>query len=78
MARRLEEDPLHLGRLRELDAAVALVDLLPFPVEVAAVQNIYWRILLEVFPRVRDGGGDGSEWLQTFRGLGENLGVRLP
>jgi alpha-amylase/alpha-mannosidase (GH57 family) len=73
-------DPEEMARLRVLQQAVDLTRSIPFWVDLWKAQNVYYEILQNTFPRVRDqlrehGEGE-SDWTREFLGLGELLKVR--
>lgn len=79
MAEQLSANPTDRPGLLKLDAAAALVPLLPFEVDLWRVQNIYYRMLQTVYPEVLIQAEQGDEsaqaWTGQFRGLGEKLKV---
>ncbi|MFH1124840.1 MAG: DUF3536 domain-containing protein [Pseudomonadota bacterium] len=81
MAEALLEQPGELPRLESLNNAVALFTALPFEVNKRKIQNIYYEILLKVYPDLRAKAEQGDEglkaWVHHFRELGEGLLIRL-
>lgn len=73
----LQAQPGDLARLELLVAMSGLARSLPFYVDLWKVQNIYHRLLLEVYPGYRDradrGEGNARAWLERFDTLGEKL-----
>jgi alpha-amylase/alpha-mannosidase (GH57 family) len=67
--------------LRRLDAAAGLLPALPFRVDLWKVQNVYYRLLENVYPNKRQFKELGDEltraWVDCFRTLGEKLGVKV-
>jgi hypothetical protein len=80
IAQRFDLQPGDLTILRELQDAVELGAILPFPINFWMVQNIYFGVLKEVYPAKKESAGErdasGKEWVSRFRLLGERLGVR--
>ena len=72
--------PGDLDLLRELDALANLLPLFPFEVNLRIVQNIFFRILREVFPvlqkKARRRYKTAVQWTTLFKSLGDKLGVR--
>ncbi len=63
-------------RLQRFNAAVGLVRSLPFEVNLAPVQNVFYQLLQNVYPAVALEGDESSQrWINEFVGLGEKLGV---
>jgi hypothetical protein len=69
-----------LDLLRELDALANLLPLFPFEVNLRIVQNIFFRILCEVFPvlqkKAKRRYKTAVQWTALFKSLGDKLGVR--
>ncbi len=82
MMHRFQETPEDTGLLAHIDAAVEMGNALPFEVVFWKTQNIYWEMLLSVFPEYRSRAGQGDEnageWVRLFTALGAKLSVRLP
>ena len=63
-------------RLQRFNAAVRLVRSLPFEVNLAPVQNVFYQLLQNVYPAVALESDESSQrWISEFAGLGEKLGV---
>ncbi|MGB7553871.1 MAG: DUF3536 domain-containing protein, partial [Candidatus Korobacteraceae bacterium] len=63
-------------RLQRFNAAVGLVRSLPFEVNLAPVQNVFYQLLQNVYPTVALEIDEASQrWASEFAGLGEKLGV---
>ena len=61
--------------MEEVDGR-ALVRSLPFEVNLAPVQNVFYQLLQNVYPAVALEGDESSQrWVSEFAGLGEKLGV---
>jgi hypothetical protein len=76
MAEQWEAEPCDLEKLVSLDAAVKLARSFPFEVRLWDIQNVYHSVLV----RSNNGQGAGcdlAEWNQSFRSLGEQLGMRM-
>ncbi len=63
-------------RLQRFNAAVGLVLSLPFEVNLAPVQNVFYQLLQNVYPTVALEGDESSQrWISEFAALGQKLGV---
>lgn len=73
----LQANPADISRLELLVTMTGLARSLPFYVDLWKVQNIYHRLLLDIYPGYRDRAGQGDEgaraWLDRFDALGEKL-----
>lgn len=69
------------NELNKLNAAAALIQKLPFPVELWATQNTYYRLMENVYPdmrRQRDlGSNTAAAWVESFEALGRKLRVKV-
>jgi len=64
--------------LRRFNQAVDLVRSLPFEVDLAHVQNVYYQLLLHVYPVVAaEGTADSRQWMTEFMALGQKLGFSV-
>ena len=81
MARQLLENPTDLSSLKKLEAAISLLKLLPFRVNLWTVQNISYDILQSNYPDLSKSAGKGNEsameWVNHFVALCEKLSVRV-
>ncbi|HSA94168.1 MAG TPA: DUF3536 domain-containing protein [Terriglobales bacterium] len=81
IARRFREQPQEVERLAALDDAVDLAQSLPFEVNLWLAQNLYYEVMRETYPTLRDraeaGDEDARPWVERFRGLGERLRIRV-
>jgi len=81
----LERDVAHLGsddadlsRLEHLTAAVRMVASLPLDVDLWNVENLYYRMMNEWLPELRqEDDADSSNWVEHFSALGEALGIKV-
>lgn len=77
LIRDLAEHPDDLERMTALEQLTALVVPLPTPLNLARVQDIYWRLLQQTAPAWRQRAEAGDEqarsWLRLFLSLGEKL-----
>jgi alpha-amylase/alpha-mannosidase (GH57 family) len=63
-------------RLRSFNAAVEMVKSLPFEVDLARVQNVFYQLSQSVYPIVGLEEDDLSRaWIEQFLALGEKLGI---
>ena len=80
MADQFRSDPYNLRLLQQLDAAVQLAKSVPFPVQFWKVQNKYFEVWKNFFPRVRELEvlkTDAGPWLDSFRKLGDKLSFQI-
>jgi alpha-amylase/alpha-mannosidase (GH57 family) len=67
--------------LQQLDRAARLIRALPFPVDLWQIQNGYYRLLENNYPRMRRRKEQGDQaadaWLSAFKALGEKLAVKV-
>ena len=81
IAERFLANPSDLGLLRTFDSAAGVARLAPFTIQYWKVQNIYFHIMRNVYPRIRDDklqpSNDSEKWLGLFRSLGEKLSIRV-
>lgn len=81
IAGRLGERREGLKTLELLAAAVDLARALPFPVDLANVQNCYYDTLKRDYPACRQRAESGDEtaaaWVSRFASLGDDLAVRV-
>jgi hypothetical protein len=79
MAEEWESQPCDLEKVMSLDAAVKLARSFPFEVRLWEIQNVYYSVLVGSANgnKARWAGCEGPEWDQTFRSLGEQLGMRM-
>jgi len=79
MAEEWESQPCDLEKVISLDAAVKLARSFPFEVRLWEIQNVYYSVLVGSANgnKARWAGCEGPEWDQTFRSLGEQLGMRM-
>lgn len=73
--------PEQLGRLRRLRRTAELAQSLPFEIDLAVVQNYFFRTLESELPRFSEQADRGDpvavEWRDNFRALGLALGMRV-
>ena len=79
MAEEWESQPCDLEKVMSLDAAVKLARSFPFEVRLWEIQNVYYSVLMGSANgnKARGPGCERPEWDQTFRSLGEQLGMRM-
>ena len=66
------------GLLHRFNLAVDLVKSLPFEVDLARVQNVYYQLQQHVLPLVtQEGTPDAKAWLGEFTALGVKLGFSV-
>jgi len=73
--------PKSLPPLVSLDEALDVVRMLPFTVNLWTVQNIYYELLMNYYPNVkeREAHGDSvtQEWVNRFVAVGKKLSFRM-
>jgi len=81
LAERFRLDPQDFFTLQQLEEVVALVEELPFEVNLWEVQNIYYDMLNSVYPQWRQRDeqldGEAKAWVDHFVALGERLSVQV-
>ncbi len=81
MVTRLVTTPDDIDFLKELLAAAEMLHLLPFPVDLWKVQNLYYEMLKSIYPefqiRAQRGDAAAQEWLSQFAPLGQQLSIRI-
>ncbi len=81
MCDRLLSNPSELASLQELEAAIGLLDSLPFTVNLWRVQNICYDLLQNVYPeyrkRARNGEEGAREWVNHFKTLAQRISIRI-
>ena len=79
LAEEFREQPTEVPLLQRLEAMVDLAHALPFEVDLWEVQNVYYELLQQVYPALRDkrnrGDNEAQEWVGHFVSLGEALGI---
>jgi len=80
MAERFAAEPTE-AHLRLLDTAAGLLRSLPFTVDLWKVQNAYYGMLKNVYPKMRENKERGDELAQAlidgFEALGQKLAVKV-
>lgn len=80
MAERLLANPT-VDLLQQLDRAAALLDVLPFPVDLWKVQNAGYRMLENVYPsmcrELERGDPTAQAWVNSFRSLAKELSIKV-
>jgi alpha-amylase/alpha-mannosidase (GH57 family) len=81
LAEQFVTEPQERERLERLEAAVAAVKQLPFPVDLSEAQNCYYNVLEGSYQGMREranGGDQGARaWMEHFLALGVSLAVRV-
>ena len=80
IAERLAADPSE-SSLKQLQTAASIIQFLPFSVDLWKVQNIYYALLQNLLPKMRQAQARGDEaaktWVDSFAALGRQLGIKL-
>jgi alpha-amylase/alpha-mannosidase (GH57 family) len=80
MAERLAAEP-NEANLRQLQLATSILPSLPFAVDLWKVQNIYYSLLQDFFPNLREAAAAGDVtaggWIDSFIALGRQLGIKV-
>ncbi len=81
LAEQFSVAPDDYARLRALACGVRVARSVPFDVQLWRVENMFYNLMLTVYPGVLDragaGDADAREWAESFRALGEQLRVRV-
>jgi alpha-amylase/alpha-mannosidase (GH57 family) len=81
MMARLVTTPEDIEFLKELLVAAEMFRMLPFPVDLWKVQNLYHEMLNSTYPgfqtRAQQGNVAAREWLSQFVSLGQQISVRI-
>jgi hypothetical protein len=81
MMARLVTTPEDIDFLKELLAATEMLHLLPLPIDLWKVQNLYHEMLKSIYPefqtRAQRGDEAAQEWLSQFASLGQQLSIRI-
>jgi len=81
LGRTLLRDPADRNGLKRLVAAVQLLDLLPFHVNIWDIQNVIYSVMTLHFPTIRDMAEKGEasllEWVREFRFLASKLYIAI-
>ena len=82
LAAKCQREPQNANALAQLDAAIGLIEELPFEVNLWKVQNIYYEMLQTVYSQWGRGAKQGRHkaklCMKHFQDLGEKLSVRVP
>jgi hypothetical protein len=80
IAERLAADPGE-AHVKQLQTAASVVQFLPFSVDLWKVQNIYYAMLQQLFPKMREaqarGDAAAKAWIESFSALGRQLGIKV-
>jgi alpha-amylase/alpha-mannosidase (GH57 family) len=81
MSDQLLSNPSELASLQELEAAIGLLDSLPFTVNLWRVQNICYDLLQNVYPayrkRATNDDEGAREWVNHFKTLAQRISIRI-
>ncbi len=79
MGAQLLQQPLNLILLNKLNHAIRLAGQVPLELDLWKLQNVYFKILQEVYPQVKEKAGAGDKeaekWLESFITWGESLSI---
>jgi alpha-amylase/alpha-mannosidase (GH57 family) len=70
-------NPSRMDLLQRLDASVELALSLPFPVHFWKIQNEYFEVLKDFYPKARKSPKAAEKWLALFQKLGNELSFRI-
>ncbi|HEX2229154.1 MAG TPA: DUF3536 domain-containing protein [Candidatus Binatia bacterium] len=80
LAERLSADPSE-AYVKQLQSAASVVQFLPFSVDLWKVQNIYYQLLNDLLPKMRQAQARGDlaakAWVEAFSVLGCQLNVKV-
>jgi alpha-amylase/alpha-mannosidase (GH57 family) len=81
LMQRFVEAPEDFESLARLEGVAKIHQWLPFDVNLWKIQNTYWKLLQNVFPQFEGKAAEGDEqarrWIDRFKKLGLQLGVRV-
>jgi hypothetical protein len=81
LAQRWFGDPDNVELLRGLTDAAGLAAAFPFPVDLSQAQNIFFKLLQDVYPdysaRSAEENLEAKTWISAFLNLGDRLRVRI-
>jgi Domain of unknown function (DUF3536) len=81
LAQKWFASPDSVELLSHLSDAAGLAAAFPFPVDLSQAQNIFFKLLQDIYPgyslRAQQGEPDAKEWVAAFTTLGEKLRVRV-
>jgi alpha-amylase/alpha-mannosidase (GH57 family) len=77
IATQFRMNPSRMALLERLDAAVELALFLPFPVLFWKIQNEYFEVLKDFYPKARKSPKAAEKWLALFRKLGTALSFEI-
>jgi len=81
MAELFSAEPARRDLLEDLSGGIRISKLLPFEVQLWRVQNMFYNLMLTVYPRMQNRAATGDEearaWVDAFRTLGARLSVRV-
>jgi hypothetical protein len=67
--------------LQQFDTAASLLQHVPFGVDLWKIQNAYYGLLKNVYPKMREkqerGNPLAQAWVQLFEALGQKLAVKV-
>jgi hypothetical protein len=76
MAEQLSKNPLEVSFLKKLDTGLDLLPLLPLTVDLWKIQNLFYDLLQNLYPTVREKAQHDKsvqEWVIIFRSLCDKL-----
>ncbi len=77
----LMAEPEDIENMKKVTEAVTLARTLPFPVDLWRVQNLYWEMLQNVYPALKERANKNQElaitWVAVFKELGNQLSIRM-
>jgi alpha-amylase/alpha-mannosidase (GH57 family) len=76
---RFHDEPDSVALLEQIASLAALARSLPFEVDLARTQDLYWELLRDTYPGRRRATDPTSQaWCAAFESLGVELGVNVP
>ena len=78
MAEQISKNPLEISFLKKLDTGLDLLPLLPFTVNLWKIQNIFYDLLQNPYPTVREKAEHNKsdqEWVSIFTSLCDKLSL---
>lgn len=82
MMQRIKAEPLSLLHLEQLSHAMVIANSLPFGINLFQVQNTFYELLENVYPKLKQSATAGDlsakAWIEQFSTLGNQLAVYVP
>jgi alpha-amylase/alpha-mannosidase (GH57 family) len=77
----ISRNPMNLENLQYLRRGMGLLHRLPVSLNLWRAQNLYFKLLQEVYPQVQERAGRGEQvarsWVEAFLAIGRELSIRV-